>query len=223
MEPQEIIATAESGSYPPNWHVWNLRRGLVLREVAWQAFIAVVGFILLIFGLSVTIPDNFTQGSLKIALTVSLLLLFAIMAFGGAALVAGDINRLRLAGRYLLVMTPDDFIKRTPRGVTHVPMEYVTDIRLVGVKMSTNDDDQRPSRRFYAPGFIGGAPGFLSVLSLRRTPRQQPKLSFVDERESKTVVVGQDHAFEDLGALEYVLRIYVGDKERALRAARSRR
>src|SRR3954465_4253249 len=103
MEPQEIIATAESGSYPPNWHVWNLRRGLVLREVAWQAFIAVVGFILLIFGLSVTIPDNFTQGSLKIALTVSLLLLFAIMAFGGAALVAGDINRLRLAGRYLLV------------------------------------------------------------------------------------------------------------------------
>jgi hypothetical protein len=51
----------------------------------------------------------------------------------------------------------------------------------------------------------------------------QPKLTFVDDRTGKVVVVGQDHAFEDLGALEYILRIYVGDKERALRAARSRR
>jgi hypothetical protein len=51
----------------------------------------------------------------------------------------------------------------------------------------------------------------------------QPKLTFVDDRTSKLVVVGQDHTFEDLGALEYILRIYVGDKERELRAARSRR
>jgi hypothetical protein len=218
MEPQEIIATAESGSYPPNWHVWTLRRGLVLREVAWQTFVAVIGFILLIYGLAVTIPDNFTQGSLKAAFTISLLLLFAIMAFGGLALVLGDINRLRLAGRYLLVMTPDDFIKRTPRSVTHVPMEYVTDIRLVGVKVSNSPDGGLP--RVAPPVSFNW---ILGVFSLRRTPRQQAKLSFVDERDKKTVVVGQDHAFEDLGALEYVLRIYVGDKERALRAARSRR
>jgi hypothetical protein len=225
MEPQEIISTAESTSYPANWHVWTLRRGLVLREVAWQAFIAASGFLLLIYGLSVTIPDNFTQGSLKAAFTVSLLLLFAIMAFGGLALVAGDMNRLLLAGRYLLVMTPDDFLRRTPRGVTHVPMEHITDIRLVGVKPQQNSDHERSGRArkvapsaFLVPGFLGGFATFMW-----RTPRQQPKLSFVDERDGKTVVVGQDHAFEDLGALEYVLRIYVGDKERALRAARSRR
>ena len=62
-----------------------------------------------------------------------------------------------------------------------------------------------------------------AALSLRRTPRVQPKLTFVDDRTNKQVVVGQDHAFEDLGALEYILRIYVGDKERELRASRSRR
>src|SRR5690242_2209366 len=118
MEPQEIIATAESNSYPENWHVWTLRRGLVLREVGWQAVISVFGFILLIYGLSATVPDNFTQGAWKISFTVSLLLLFAIMGIGGLMLVLGDLNRLRLAGRYLLVMTPDDFVKRTPRGVT---------------------------------------------------------------------------------------------------------
>jgi hypothetical protein len=219
MEPQEIIATAETGSYPENWHVWTLRRGLVLREVAWQTFVAVIGFILLVFGLAVTIPDNFTQGSLKAAFTISLLLLFAIMAFGGLTLVLGDINRLRLAGRYLLVMTPDDFIKRTPRGVTHVPMEYVTDIRLVGVKVTDNrDGGSRGANTPLAPASM-----LIALNFLQRKPRQQAKLSFVDERENKTVVVGQDHAFEDLGALEYVLRIYVGDKERALRAARSRR
>ena len=51
MEPQEIIATAESNSFPANWHVWTLRRGLVFREVAWQTFISVFGFLLLGYGL----------------------------------------------------------------------------------------------------------------------------------------------------------------------------
>jgi hypothetical protein len=219
MEPQEIIATAESGSFPANWHVWTLRRGLVLREVAWQTFVSVFGFILLGYALYVTIPDNFTQGAWKISLTLCLLLLFAVMAFGGLALMAGDVNRLRLAGRYLLVMTPDDFVKRTPGAVVHVPMEHVTELRLVGVKVRTQEEYEKPG------GALQGMRpmGFLNGISLTRTPRMQPKLTFVDDRTGKVVVVGQDHAFEDLGALEYVLRIYVGDKERALRAARSRR
>ncbi len=219
MEPQEIIATAESGSFPANWHVWTLRRGLVFREVAWQTFISVCGFLLLGYGLYATIPDNFTQGAWKIGLTICLLLLFAVMAFGGFALMAGDINRLRLAGHYLLVMTPDDFVKRTPGSVVHVPMEHVTDLRLVGVRAVNNSDGKpvNPALSFAPVAMLGAA------LSLRRTPRVQPKLTFVDDRTNKQVVVGQDHAFEDLGALEYILRVYVGDKERELRAARSRR
>jgi len=224
MEPQEIIATAESNSFPANWHVWTLRRGLVFREVAWQTFISVCGFLLLGYGLYATIPDNFTQGAWKIGLTICLLLLFAVMAFGGFALVAGDINRLRLAGRYLLVMTPDDFLKRTPSGVVHVPMEHVTDLRLIGAKARTQEDMERPgagSVRMLNP--VSSLVGVGAYIMLMRTPRVQPKLTFVDDREDKLVVVGQDHTFDDLGALEYILRIYVGDKERTLRAARSRR
>jgi hypothetical protein len=219
MEPQEIIATAESNSVPANWHVWTLRRGLVFREVAWQTFISVFGFILLGYGLYATIPDNFTQGPWKIGLTICLLLLFAVMAFGGLALMAGDVNRLRLAGRYLLVMTPDDFLKRTPGAVVHVPMEHVTELHLVGVKARTQEDFERPGGVLQTMRTAN----FLNGVSIMRTPRVQPKLTFVDDRTGKVVVVGQDHAFEDLGALEYILRIYVGDKERELRAARSRR
>ncbi|HEY7021470.1 MAG TPA: hypothetical protein VH349_10170 [Ktedonobacterales bacterium] len=224
MEPQEIIATAESGSFPENWHVWTLRRGLVFREVAWQTFISVFGFILLGYGLYATIPDNFTQGPWKIGLTICLLLLFAVMAFGGLALMAGDVNRLRLAGRYLLVMTPDDFLKRTPGAVVHVPMEHVTDLRLIGVKSRGQEDMERPGGVMHTVRSIGlASTGAFLGNWLIRTPRVQPKLTFVDDRTGKVVVVGQDHAFEDLGALEYILRIYVGDKERELRAARSRR
>jgi len=222
MDPQIIVATAESGAFPANWHVWTLRRGKVWREVAWQAFISAFGFFLLIWGLAVTIPDSFTQSSLKAVGTIALLLLFAIMGFGGFALVGGELNRLRLAGRYLLVMTPDDFVKRSPHSVIHVPMEHVTDIRLVGVKVSNNPDGGLPrtgrrSIERLSPALFHGATFFL------RRPRQQPRLSFVDDRDDKRVVVSQDHAFDDLGALEYILRIYVGDKERELlRAARSR-
>ena len=64
--------------------------------------------------------------------------------------MAGDINRLRLAGRYLLVMTPDDFLKRTPGGVTHVPMEHVTDLRLVGVRVAQHEEDLDSRTRRYA-------------------------------------------------------------------------
>jgi hypothetical protein len=220
MEPQEIIATAESNSFPANWHVWTLRRGLVFREVAWQTFISICGFLLLGYGLYATIPANFTDGPWKIGLTICLLLLFAVMAFGGFALMAGDVNRLRLAGRYLLVMTPDDFLKRTPSGVVHVPMEHVTDLRLIGVKLRTQGDMEHPGGVLQSIRISGG---LFNGISLMRTPRMQPKLTFVDDRTNKLVVVGQDHAFEDLGALEYILRIYVGDKERELRAARSRR
>ena len=219
MESHEIIATAESGAHPANWHVWTLRRGLVFREVAWQTFISAFGFLLLGYGLYATIPDNFTDGPWKIGLTISLLILFAVMAFGGLALMAGDVNRLRLAGRYLLVMTPDDFLKRTPGSVVHVPMEHVTDLRLIGVKTRTQEDFERPG----GPMQTMRSMNLLNGISLTRTPRLQPRLTFVDDRENKLVVVGQDHTFEDLGALEYILRIYVGDKERALRAARSRR
>jgi hypothetical protein len=229
MEPQEIIATAESNSFPANWHVWTLRRGLVFREVAWQTFISVCGFLLLGYGLYATIPANFTDGPWKIGLTICLLLLFAVMAFGGFALVAGDINRLRLAGHYLLVMTPDDFLKRTPGNLIHVPMEHVTELRLIGVKSRTQEDMERPGGMFQSlqtmrsSSVVQGMVGVGAYITLMRTPRVQPKLTFVDDREDKLVVVGQDHAFEDLGALEYILRIYVGDKERELRAARSRR
>jgi hypothetical protein len=80
-----------------------------------------------------TIRDNFTQGAWKIGLTICCYSC-SVMAFGGFALMAGDINGLRLAGHYLLVATPDDFVKRTPGGVVHVPMEHVIDLRLVGVR-----------------------------------------------------------------------------------------
>src|SRR5262245_44987143 len=175
MEPQEIIATAESNSFPANWHVWTLRRGLVFREVAWQTFISLFGFLLLGYGLYATIPDNFTQGAWKIGLTICLLLLFAVMAFGGFALVAGDINRLRLAGHYLLVMTPDDFLKRTPGGVIHVPMEHVTDLRLIGVKSRGQEDMERPGGVMHTVRSIGlASTGAFLGNWLIRTPRVQP-------------------------------------------------
>jgi hypothetical protein len=121
-------------------------------------------------------------------------------------------------------MTPDDFLKRIPGGVTHVPMEHVTDLRLIGVKSRTQEDMERPGGVLQTVRSIGlASTGAFLGNWLLRTPRVQPKLTFVDDRTGKLVVVGQDHAFEDLGALEYILRIYVGDKERELRAARSRR
>src|SRR5436309_2068361 len=133
MDVQAIITKAQSNDVPRNWHVWPLRRDRVLRAMAYWVFIAVVGFLLFIPTLIVMIPDNFRSGMWKLVISLLVLIFLGIMAFGGLYYSLLDIGRLRLLGNYLLIMTPDDYVKVEPRRITHVPMDQIADITLRGV------------------------------------------------------------------------------------------
>src|SRR5690348_7080760 len=106
MDVQEIIATARAEDVPNTWNVWPLRRDTVARDLATWALIAGVGLLIFIPALRVMVPDNFEHGATSAIVSLIILFVLGFMAFGALYLLIMDVQRLRLSGEYLLIMTP---------------------------------------------------------------------------------------------------------------------
>jgi hypothetical protein len=219
MDAQEIVSIAKSGNIPTSWNVWPLRRDELIRaSLTWLLF-GVVGTGLLAIVMYFTIPDNFTQGPTKIALSLAMYLVLGTMGLGGLYLFFGHVGRYLRAGDYILIMTPDDFVKAVPGNtIIAVPMSDIGGILLRGVRR-VEQSAQGPGGAFSEMGLrrVGGMLGTGAAFFGfgRHERRQQPRLSFIDQRTAKVVIVAEDNAFDDLGALDEVLRTYVHAKERS--------
>ena len=216
MDAQQVLATARSGEAPPNWMIWPLRRNYVrLAALKWAA-LSVAGFALFIPALLTTIPANFTQGDNgKAVFSAILLAVLGFVAVGSLGLMIYDIWRLAHEKDFLLVMTPDDYVKAEPGKVTHVPMDAVSYVTLRGVKIPadhgvTTDQLYREMPRGMLPRFMMANP------QARNRSRGAPSLAFLDDRTKKEVIVGTDDSFDSLIALEQMLLLHTGEKERQL-------
>ncbi|HEX9067662.1 MAG TPA: hypothetical protein VF807_02750 [Ktedonobacterales bacterium] len=218
MDAQEIVSTAKSGNVPSSWNVWPLRRDELIRSSLTWLFFGIVGTGLLALIMYFTIPDNFTQGTTKIVLSLAMYLVLATMGLGGLYIFFGHVGRYLRAGNYFLIMTPDDFVKAVPGNIIAVPMSDIGGIVLRGVRR-TEQSTQSPGGAFGEMGWrrfgsvLGTGAAFFGFG--RHERRQQPRLSFIDQRTAKVVIVAEDNAFDDLGALDEVLRTYVHAKERS--------
>lgn len=204
MDAQAVLSTARSGNVPSNWFVWPLRRDYVLRSALKWAVAALFGFVLFIPACLATLPTLPQRSFLGIIVTGVLLLLLGGVAFGGAAISIFDFYRLRHADDYWLVLTPDEFIKAEPGKVIEVPLEYVGDITMRGVKTpeEVRESVARPTRSsLLRTGFV-------------RQPQSPPSLAFRDLRTDKTVMVSTDQSFDNLLLLEQVLGDNVHAKQR---------
>jgi hypothetical protein len=181
--------------------VWPLRRDELIRSSLTWLFFGIVGTGLLALIMYSTIPDNFTQGPTKIVLSLAMYLVLATMGLGGLYLFFGHVGRYLRAGNYFLIMTPDDFVKAVPGNIIAVPMSDIGGIVLRGVRRAEQSTQGPGGAAFFGFG--------------RHEQRQQPRLSFIDQRTAKVVIVAEDNAFDDLGALDEVLRTYVHAKERS--------
>jgi hypothetical protein len=210
MDPQNIIATARSGNVPYNWNVWPLRRDRVRRSMLGWSALSLLGFALLIPSAISTIPDNFEASALRAVVTLLILLLFAVLAVGGLVITLVDGWRLAHAGEYLLIMTPDDFVKVTPRGIIHVPMEHIAHITLRGVKTPQERFAEERARATVSDRLAN----LIGAGTSRRDARSAPSLAFIDTRTNREVVVATDNSFEELIVLEHILSDHVFAKER---------
>jgi hypothetical protein len=207
MDVQEIIAKARAADVPNTWNVWPLRRGTVARDVATWALISGVGLLLFIPALRVMVPDNFERGATSAIVSLIILFVLGFMAFGALYLLIVDGRRLRLSGEYLLIMTPDDFVKVEPRRITRVPMDQIDSITLKGVRAPRDEAAEADPR-----------PVTERVMGLfARKPKESPMLAFRDLRTNTDVIVSRDNAFDELPALAYMLEMHVDAKERSRR------
>lgn len=214
MDAQAVLARARSGDVPASWTVWPLRRDRVLRAALGWLLIGIVGAFLLIVVAIQTIPSNFTRGSGSFIVTGVLLIALGLMAFGGLGILIYDLWRLLHADEYLIVMTPDDYVKEQPGKVTHVPMEYVSYVTLRGVKIP-EERVQTTSEIISSMQKGGRLYRFMGDINYRRQPRQAPSLAFLDARDNSEVVVATDNAFDELLALEQILTLHARDKNRS--------
>lgn len=220
MEPEQVLATARSGEMPAFWHAWPLRRDFVLRSALRWSIEAVIALALFVLVIVVTVPYNFQQGQGSVIFTSILLLVVGVAAFGGLGIAIYDLWRATHAGDYLLVMTPDDFVKAEPGKLTHVPMEHIEHVTLRGVTVPAPDDAQTEAAGAYG-AFMrlrGLDPALRAVqANSRRMKSQNPSLAFLDTRTNKEVVVATDSSFDELPALEYVLQLELEEHARRSR------
>jgi hypothetical protein len=204
-EIQRLLAAARAESLPSGWFVWHLRRGRVMRSALVWLVIALFGFVLLVPVVLATIPSNFESGTPLAFLTIILLAVFVALAIGGSMLCIGDFTRYFRADEYLLVMTPEDFLKVTPFRTIHVPMTAVAYVTLKGVAPPPAPGPTGPpTTPFIWSALFGGANASRRAGGLRGAP----SLAFMDQRTKRHVVVATDDAFDDLLALNEILTLY---------------
>ena len=208
MEADAILQRARSGDVPSNWTVWPLRRNVVRRSALGWSFAGVFGLIVFAVAASQMIPGNFTHGGGAIAISGLVLILLAIMGIGRAGLAVYDFWRIAHADQYLLVVTPDDYLKVEPNKITHVPMENVAYVTLRGVKI------QRPQGQYREPGGPQALTSMTRMVGIGRQPKQAPTLGFIDTRTDKEVVVCTDNSFDEMLAIEEVLAVQSDNKSR---------
>lgn len=214
MDAEAVLARAHSGDLPASWTAWPLRRDRVLRSALGWLAIGVVGAIFLAVVATQTIPGNFTRGGGSFILTGVLLIALGLMAFGGLGIMTYDFWRLFHADEFMIVMTPDDYIKTQPRKVTHVPMEDVAYVTLRGVKIP-EERAQTTSEIINSMQKGGRFNRFMGDVTYRRQPKQAPSLAFLDTRTNREVVVATDNTFDELLALEQILSMHAREKNRS--------
>lgn len=217
MDVQEILSRVRSGDVPSSWDVWRQRNDRVSQDLGMFAFGAILG--LLFFGVAffAMVPGNFQHGLGPAIPSFVLLVVLAVLGFGSLGLVIQDVLRLLRASQYLLIMTPDDFVKVEPGRITQVPMDQIRNVTLKGVKVNQQADSrdtlndarvqvgtQRAAAQFGVMGWLIGA--------VARQPRVSPSLAFLDTRTDTAVVVSNDNSFGDLRALQDALYFHVRAK-----------
>ena len=215
MDAQVILEKARSTNVPDSWNIWPLHVERVRRSAIGWAACALVGFVLLVPVVIATIPYDFTHGTGLSVFATLVLALVGVVAFGSLAIAIYDIWRLVHADDYLLVITPDDYLRVGPGNKqTHVPMEDIAYVTMRGVKVQVPYDAARQAD-FSNLSPIKRLTRMAGNFYTPREPKRAPVLAFMDTRSNTEVVVATDNSFDDLATIEQVLTYLMDAKKRS--------
>jgi hypothetical protein len=216
MEAEEILTRAKAGpEVPQGWVVLRLLRDKVVLGIVGWAFGIIIGLGLLAFIAPIVIPYNYEHGVAASIFTTILLGVLLFIGLGSAWTLIVDVNRLRNADRYFIVLTPEDFVKQEKDKITHVPFTFVRHVTSRGVP----PPERTPSRgntvreipgvgENVASFFLGRGLVPSGQRWLRRRRRTPTSVAFIDTRTDEEVIVVTDAAFGDPFMITALLKRY---------------
>jgi hypothetical protein len=216
MEADEILAQAKaSPEAPQGWTVLPLsRRNLTIGILGW-VFGIFLGLGLFAGIAFIVIPTNYQHGIGPAIFSTVLLAIFLFIGLGSLWTLILDVQRLRHADEYLIVLTPRDFVKQERNKVVHVPLVHVRYVTARGkpppdrTPSGENQLRQIPGAGEGIAGFFFGRGIVPSGASMRRKRMRTPtSLAFIDTRTDSEVIVVTDEAYGDPFMIAALLKQY---------------
>lgn len=218
MESIQILAQVQTEeSIPGTWMIFPLQRQKVMLGILGWIFGVIVGALLLIFLVPIMIPHNYQSGLFAAIFSTVLLGVVLYVFLGSIWLLIIDILRLSQPDRHIIIITPEDFVKREGKKIIHVPLRYIEHITARGtppIERSAAEVDLRPAGvgEGLAGFFLGrrAAAGTRQGGRRRRRRRHTPiTLAFIDIRTDREVVVVVDKAYGEPHVIADYLKEYV--------------
>ncbi|HEX7733501.1 MAG TPA: hypothetical protein VF458_01515 [Ktedonobacteraceae bacterium] len=217
MDSVQILAQASTEQgFPSDWLVFPLQRQKVIIGILGWIFGALAGGLLFVFMAPIMIPHNYLNGAFSAIFSTIILGVVLYVCLGSIWAMITDIIRVREAGKHVIIITPEDFVKQEGNKVVHVPLQYVKYVTARGAPPVETKEEVEEDTRSANVGssisslFIGRrAASSLSKGGLgRRRVRTPTTLAFIDSRTDKEVVVVTDKAYGDPHEIAASLKEY---------------
>ncbi len=217
MEATDILAQARTNPETPHgWVLFPLSRSKLAIGIAGWALGITLGLGLFTAAALVTIPGNYQHGGiLGIIVTTFILGTLLFIGLGSVWTLIVDVLRLQRADQYLIVITPEDFVKQEREKIIHVPLAYIRHVTargkppVDGAAPKGNVLGEVPRARENLSGFILGRGLVPSGERLRRKRMRTPtSLAFIDSRDDSEVTVVTDEAYGDPFMIAALLKQY---------------
>jgi hypothetical protein len=227
MEAAEILEKAKTSGEPPHgWIILPLLRDKVrLGILGWVAG-AIVGFGLFALMVPLVIPHNYLYGPIAALVTTLLLGMVLFVGVGSVWQIIVDVRRLLEADKYIIVITPDEFVMQEGENIRHVPLMYVRYITARGVAPPPDRTAPRGtvvsemphtgenvSGLFLGRGLIPSVSSWRARRKGKRTPKM---LAFVDSRTETEVIIRDYNLYGDPSTIATLLREHASSVQRIL-------
>ncbi len=226
MQAEEILTRARAGDeLPQGWLVFPLLRNKVLLSMGGWLFGIFMGIFLFVLVVPIVIPSNYQHGFGVALFTTILLGIFLFIGLGSLWSLITDIWHLKHADRYMMVLTPDDFVKQDGNKIIHVPCVNIRHVTARGIPPPdrtppTGDVVEQVSgvgesaASFLLGRRMAGALGSRKGGDSRRKGRRTPTtLAFVDTRTDSEVIIANDKSFGDTFYIAALLKEYAGSAQ----------
>lgn len=224
MDEENILARVREGSdLPQEWVILPLLRDKLLLGIAGWAFGTILGLGPFAFILPIVVPYNFVHGTAAALVTAIFLALLLFIGLGSAWSLFTDAQRLRHLNEYMIVITPQDFIKQDRDKIIQIPMTYVRHVTARGAApRNRTAPPENPVRqgnmRENVTGFLLGRSLIPSGQRLRHGRMRPPtSLAFIDTRTDDEILVVNDNSYGDPFMIAETLKQYAATAREMVR------